>query len=263
MVPRLEPEQIDLLSQLVESDRSIPRDKRGSFILIQSFGADTIIHAEIPGPELVAHARDVRMLARYGFIVVNSADGSVSEFDLTPEGIEFYEANKLEAGAGAASVEAELTRYLDSEDFSRRHAGALAKWRSAADALWASDSDRALTSIGHDCREAMQLFAAEIVGLYKPSGTLLNASKTVDRVRAVLAKAREKLGETEAEFLAALLAYWGTVSDLVQRQEHGALQEGEPLAWEDGRRLVFQTAIVMFELDRALVRALGTGGPDG
>jgi hypothetical protein len=38
----------------------------------------------------------------------------------------------------------------------------------------------------------------------------------------------------------------------VQRQEHGAQKEGRPLVWEDGRRVVFQTAIVMFELDRAL-----------
>jgi hypothetical protein len=46
--------------------------------------------------------------------------------------------------------------------------------------------------------------------------------------------------------------YWGTVNDLIQRQEHGAQREGGALAWEDGRRVVFQTAIVMFEIDRSL-----------
>jgi hypothetical protein len=49
-----------------------------------------------------------------------------------------------------------------------------------------------------------------------------------------------------------LLAYFGTVSDLIQRQEHGAQKEGEGLMWEDARRVVFQTALVMFELDRVL-----------
>lgn len=48
--------------------------------------------------------------------------------------------------------------------------------------------------------------------------------------------------------LDALVVYWGTVSDLIQRQEHGAQKEGEALRWEDGRRVVFQTAVVMFEI---------------
>lgn len=53
-------------------------------------------------------------------------------------------------------------------------------------------------------------------------------------------------------FLDALLAYWGTASDLVQRQEHGNQKVGAALLWEDGRRVVFQTAMVMYEIERAL-----------
>jgi hypothetical protein len=52
--------------------------------------------------------------------------------------------------------------------------------------------------------------------------------------------------------LEALVPFRGTVSDLVQRQEHGGQREGAPLRWEDGRRLVFQTAVIMFEIDSAL-----------
>ena len=62
---------------------------------------------------------------------------------------------------------------------------------------------------------------------------------------------RRLLGETHQAFLHALLTYWGTVSDLVQRQEHGAVRDKEPLTWEDTRRVVFQTAIVMFEIARS------------
>jgi hypothetical protein len=69
-------------------------------------------------------------------------------------------------------------------------------------------------------------------------------------IRAVL-NARA-LGDTRRALLAALLAYWGTVSDLVQRQEHGAQKQGEPLTWEDTRTVVFQTAIVMFEIARTV-----------
>lgn len=31
-----------------------------------------------------------------------------------------------------------------------------------------------------------------------------------------------------------------------------AQREGEPLVWEDARRVVFQTLVVMYELDRAV-----------
>jgi hypothetical protein len=61
-----------------------------------------------------------------------------------------------------------------------------------------------------------------------------------------------KIGSTEKPFLEALVAYWGTLSDLIQRQEHGALREGDALVWEDDRRVVFQTCVVMYELSRAL-----------
>jgi hypothetical protein len=51
----------------------------------------------------------------------------------------------------------------------------------------------------------------------------------------------------------AIIGYWGAVSDLAQRQEHGAQKEGDPLTLEDSRRLVFHTAFVMYELDRLVV----------
>ena len=61
-------------------------------------------------------------------------------------------------------------------------------------------------------------------------------------------------GETLSAFLQALVAYWGTLSDLVQRQEHGGQREARPLVSEDGRRIVFQTLNVMYEIDRAVGR---------
>jgi hypothetical protein len=65
---------------------------------------------------------------------------------------------------------------------------------------------------------------------------------TVARIRSVLEHLAGLLGATEKPLLDALLTYWGTVSDLVQRQEHGAQREGESLSWADSRRVVFQTA---------------------
>ena len=107
-----------------------------------------------------------------------------------------------------------------------------------------------MTRIGHTCREALQAFASSLAERSGVPDMPSNPAKTVDRIKAVL-NARA-LGDTHRAFLAALLAYWGTVSDLVQRQEHGAQKEGEPMTWEDARRVVFQTAIVMFEIARAV-----------
>jgi hypothetical protein len=122
----------------------------------------------------------------------------------------------------------------------------------AAELLWKSDSQQQLTTIGHLCREAMQAFATGLVDQHQPSGVDTDRAHDVARIRSVLQQHAAKLGTTAAPFLDALLAYWGTVSDLVQRQEHGAQKESRSLIWEDGRRVVFQTAIVVFEVDRAL-----------
>jgi hypothetical protein len=68
----------------------------------------------------------------------------------------------------------------------------------------------------------------------------------------VLERLDETLGRTSSEMLQALVAYWATVMNIIQRQEHGSQREGGELTWEDARRVVFQTAVVMFEVDRAV-----------
>ena len=95
----------------------------------------------------------------------------------------------------------------------------------------------------------MQAFTSDIIEQYPPASVTSDPTMTVTRLRAVLTLLASQLGTTEEPFLNALIAYWGTVSDLVQRQEHGAQKEGQPLVWEDARRVVFQTALVMFEVD--------------
>jgi len=100
----------------------------------------------------------------------------------------------------------------------------------------------------------MQEFVASCVERFNPPGIDQDKARTVSRLKAVLNHCTQKLGKTEQSFLDALTAYWGEVNDLIQRQEHGAQKEGQQLIWEDGRRVVFQTAVVMFEVDRALSR---------
>lgn len=137
-----------------------------------------------------------------------------------------------------------------ADEFRRRHPRAIEKWESAERALWSSDSQTKLTSIGHMCREALQAFATESLGLVGDPDADPDVQHPVSRMRTVIN------GRTQSEALRhlsdALLAYWGAFNDVVQRQEHGAAKEGEGISWEDGRRVVFQTLVVMHEVDRTM-----------
>ncbi len=146
-----------------------------------------------------------------------------------------------------------MFRYLDSAAFAARHPDAFAKWQQAEVLLWSSDSTQQHTAIGHHCREAMQFFATSLVEAFKPDPVDSDTAKTVSRIRAVLGQARPTMSDRVYSMLDALLHYWGTVTDLTNRQEHGAQKENRALSWEDSRRQVFQTAIVMFEFDRTLL----------
>ena len=143
---------------------------------------------------------------------------------------------------------------MAADQFQQKYAAAYEKWAQAEAMLWASDSESQLTTIGHLCREALQEFASKLVTLYQLPSDDKGKALTVARLKAVINARISQLGNTEKEFLDALLVYWGTVNDMIQRQEHGGQKEGQPLIWEDGRRVVFQTAVVMFEVDRGLSR---------
>ena len=102
------------------------------------------------------------------------------------------------------------------------------------------------------CREAIQEFATSLVDNHQSTEVDQNAAHDIARIRAVIELYSNQLGEREKECLIALISYWRAVSGLVQRQEHGSHDVGQPLVWEDGRRVVFQTAIVMFQVETSL-----------
>jgi hypothetical protein len=106
------------------------------------------------------------------------------------------------------------------------------------------------TDIGHACREAIQRFISDLVTKHEPQDVESDPQTTIPRLKGVLRRA--DVSSTVAVLAEALLSYFGAVSDLVQRQEHGGQREGQALKWEDARRVVFQTLLVMYELDREL-----------
>lgn len=142
--------------------------------------------------------------------------------------------------------------HLRSDVFSARYSEAFAKWRDAEAVLWQDESVKNLTTIGHLCREAMQLFATRLIDLHGVKGAEPDRAKTVNRLHSVIDARRPSVSSRHAGLLDALVGFWRAVNDIVQRQEHGGQKSGGELTWEDGRRVVLYTALVMGECDRIL-----------
>jgi hypothetical protein len=220
-VPLL-PEQRDLLAKLVEASRNVPAAQRQPFLYSEAADGADIQHPGLPDGRLAAYAGDLDVLEREGLLNVPHRQRHARMIDVSPRGFQLYEELRRHTDTPLRQVEEDLMRYLDSDAFQRSYPEAYRKWSEAAERLWASESEQQLTMVGHLCREAMQAVATTLVDRYQPPGVDTNKTHDVARIRAVLDQHRPRLGTTAAPFLAALLAYWGTVSDLVQRQEHGA-----------------------------------------
>jgi hypothetical protein len=249
----LEPSQEELLCKFVEADRQRQTNQREKFALVEVMSSPSSVqHPGLPGKSIPIFTPDLETLEEEGLIRFSNRQRGFSQFTITPTGFKYYEYLKTRSGEPIQRLESNIKQYLDAETFQTQYPAAYQKWSEAEKLLWGADSEQQLTVIGHLCREAMQEFADILIKKYRPPNTDTDKAHTVSRIRSTLEFRKKELGKRKHAFLEACLPYWGTVSDLVQRQEHGAQKEGESLIWEDGRRVVFQTMIVMFEIDQAL-----------
>lgn len=245
-------EQIELLAALVEASRTLPRNRREPIRMIATAGSINyvMLHPGIPQNHAGAYPADVEILHRAGFIYARHEGQHSLSVDVTPQGYDFYARQRQSAADRVQEVERQIRSFLDGDVLRQIYPEAIKKWNDAENLLWAADGQAQLTAIGHHLREALQSFASTLVARHPTANAPTDPTKTIARVRAVL---DAKIGSTTArEFQSALLAYWGTLNDLIQRQEHGALREGDALTWSDARRAVFQTLVVMHELHSAL-----------
>jgi len=251
----LENAQQELLQALVEAILTVgprPKDQK-KFTVHESQVGTYVSHPGLPGGEMCVYLGNVQALKNAGLLDM-PIPGHYN-FDVTPRGCQYYGELKQRKVAPLQAIEDTVRTYLERSRFQQMYPQAYEQWSRAGTLLWGPDPQQELTTIGHLCREAMQAFVTALVSQHGPSDVDTDQQKTVARLQAVLRHNASRLGKTEEPFLEALISYWGTVSDLVQRQVHGLTKEGEPLAWEDGRRVVFQTAIVMFEIDTSLSRS--------
>lgn len=246
------PEQRDLLIALGEAARNIPKNKRLKFKFNESTTESWIVHWSIPNWSLDCYEGDLEILVSRGFLNPHYDANGISAFDINPEGFMYYEGIKRLAGEAPKRVQQSVVEYLSTDQFQNRHSKAFQKWQAAEQLLWNTDSDEQLSAIGHFCREAVQEFAESLVVQFKLSDAPEDKALTKLRLKAVVKRQSSAIPSTALPFLDALIVYWETIIDLVQRQAHAGQREKEPLVWEDARRLVFQTGIVMFEIDRIL-----------
>lgn len=245
----LEPEQEQLFIELVDASRSVPRADREPFMFIPTLGAN---HLRGNGVSLDVLREDLDALRAEHLIRVQQRHrkGSGFNFTIPPRAIAFYEELRSRTDDQVEQVEAEIRRLLESPGFRQRHPQSSARWEEAVELLWKADSDGAFTTIGHKCREAVQHFVTELLEQLGITDANPDTTKTRDRFSAVINALRPRLGETRSDLLDSLFDYWKAAGDLIQRQEHAGLRESEPLTWEDGRCVVFQSAVLMFEVDR-------------
>lgn len=252
----LESEQKELFIQIVEAAKKVPREERmiinsktttGDWLTIGGYGKNRTELEDIADGDL-GELTNKRLLR------LTYSKGSTQNFAITPEGFLYYEWLRKHQGKPVERVQENIFQYFEFEDFKKEYSAAYKKLKQAEELLWRSDSDANFSAIGHHCREAMQEFAdtlyTQIIGRISDEPK----ASTVTRIRAVIKEKSGEAGKTVTAFLEALLPFWGTVSDLVQRQEHAGQKEGETINWEDARRIVFQTANVMFEFHRTLSR---------
>jgi hypothetical protein len=254
----LEKEQEELLCLLVEAARNVPREQRHKFWAADIHGSyqSVVKHGGLPNGQGSAFIGDIETLGHVGLLALTYEDKGLVQFDITPPGFKYYAYLKQRDGQPIQRIEVQSRNYLNSDLFQRKYPQAYQKWANAEILLWSSDSEQQLTTVGHLCRESLQEFASALVDQFKPPNVDSDKAHTIKRIRAVLYMLADRLGTTQ-KFFDVLITYWETVNDLIQRQEHGGQKEGHPLIWDDARRVVFQSAVVMLEISKNLEQIKG------
>jgi hypothetical protein len=240
----LEPEQEQLLVEMVEAANRVPRpeqawhlgDEDQSEVMRGPWGHRSVL------PD------DVSAIEKAGLLKATHRSLYGIDYVLTPAARRHYASVKRRVGEPVARQEGSVRAFLESDELRSVAPAAFEKWGEAERLLWSANSENELSTIGHKLREALQDFASALVEAHEPADVNTDVAKTLDRLSAVIRQQHLGLGERRRRLFDALFGYCRVAIELVQRQEHGGQREGEPLEWEDGRRAVFHAAVVMLEV---------------
>lgn len=247
--PLLLPEQSDLLASLVTLARQSPEEV-GTFTVVQHLMGIAIASARRVELE-DASMPNLRVLAEARLVGMAEIGAQMWQLWVTPHGFAYDQRRRSGFGQPLVGLQGEVVNYLETDDFVARHPAAHRAWKRAMASLWTQDSEQHISSIGHDCREALQAFTTELLTLTGVTSADTDTSHTKNRIRTALFGRHEQSG-TSTPSLEALIDYVDALIPAIQQAEHAGQKQGQPLVWEDARRIVFLTGLAMYELDRAV-----------
>ena len=151
-----------------------------------------------------------------------------------------------------AGLESYLKACVGQERFRSAYPLAYERWWQATAILYGEGSTDSVLAAGRRAREALQEFARTLAEPLQPRASAPDSTgATVRRLRAFTETYRAQLGDARCELLRSLFDHWRALSDGLERHASDGQMVGEPLRWEDARRVVILTALVMVEIDRS------------
>jgi hypothetical protein len=163
--------------------------------------------------------------------------------------------------ADHARIEDYLRAYLEDQRFRSTHPLACGRWIVAWEMLWCADSRSKVIAVGQRAGDAMRAFSASMhercmplaMGSQWPDVVADGSQRPgpLDGLASITEAYGKQLGAGRSHLLREIFEPWRALNEKLQRHEQGAQPPDERLRWEDGRRLVLLTALVMVEFDRS------------
>jgi len=151
-----------------------------------------------------------------------------------------------------AGLEAYLKACVSQERFCSAYPSAYDRWWQATAILYGEGSIDSVLAAGQKAGEALQEFARAVAEPLQPRAINPDSTRaTVGRLRAFTETYRSQLGDARCELLHTLFDHWRALTDGLERHAHDEEMVSEPPRWEDARRVVILTALVMVEIDRS------------
>lgn len=118
----LEDEQKELLSNLVEAARNLPRENRQPFYIYEMHSGTDISHMGLPEHEMKdIYMDDIRILANSGLILISNDGDGLKQFSVTPLGFEYYRQIKQSVNKPIQRVESTVKNYVESSYFQQKY----------------------------------------------------------------------------------------------------------------------------------------------
>jgi hypothetical protein len=250
----LEAHQNILISTIIEAHRSLPIGKRTEFLVTTDSSGTSMMHPSLPNNSLDVSTVDLKMLDSAEYIKIESNVNSNASFSFYPtsKGIKYYEYLKQNNIGTFQQIDNEVRNYLTNSNFPLIYPLAFAKWKEANNLLWQAENQINCSTIGHLCRESVQEFLDIIISKYNLANKYPDKAHTKNRFEGIINYNKGTLGKTLPKFIEAIADYWNCLIEIIQRQEHSGLKDGEELGFEDARRVVFHTAILFYEVNRIM-----------